>query len=642
MTMYVYLIGLSDMMKKSILLVALAFMLQTSAFAQEALIIRGRVDPAKVRGITVVTSKDGKVINDNLKIEDISWINQVGVDSDGYYSISIPQSVLGDVFKSNVISDPNETDKVYVSPNGSDNSDGTTGEPYASLEKGLAEVPDGGEIVLLGMITVPPGAWYTFDKSVKITGSTQACGLDMTSGSNVSVHMNFRGTFENMTFKTRESNSTYDASASKIFACGNKFVFGENLIMTNPMDVVAGHSNKAGVNSTDLTIRSGTYRRIIGGGSGSPVSGDTHITVYEMNEQYSADDDKSNYYDSRIFGGGTNGGTVGGDTYIDFKGGTVGYIVGGGNGTTVSGDTNINISGGQVMNVYGAQVSGNEYRGNTNITMTGGKAEGLFGGSNAVDMIGNACISVTGGEVTRRIYGGCYNDWGLSGWKSDAKVVGDTVVTVSDGVKFGSDNDLNKGIFAGSRRADNSGEENSVLIFTNGAYEDLKKWIPTSGTFVSHHDYLVMCSNGIECKYKHKNTVEIPPHSGTVTVNGMEFEGGELPLAAMETNILLTTYSVSADAPIYTENDGLTVKADVVVGNAKIIPVDAVVVAGVYDRQTGNLLGANLSKLSKDGDYVINIPEFRKTNNAAYKIRVFVWKFDTLRPLCNLYMADYE
>ena len=151
-----------------------------------------------------------------------------------------------------------------------------------------------------------------------------------------------------------------------------------------------------------------------------------------------------------------------------------------------------------------------------------------------------------------------------------------------------------------------------------------------------------MCSGGIKCKYKHKNTVEIPPHSGTVTVNGMEFEGGELPLAAMETNILLTTYSVSADTPIYTENDGLTVKADVAVGNAKIIPADAAVVAGVYDRQTGNLLGVNLSKLSKDGDYVINIPEFRKTNNAAYKIRVFVWKFDTLRPLCNLYMADYE
>lgn len=638
--MYAYLIGLSKM-KKIILLMIFSLLIQTSAYAQGALIIRGYVDPVKVRAITAVTSKGGKEINDALKPEDVSWINQVGVDKDGFYSISIPQSVLDDVFKSNVISDICETDKVYVSSEGNDQSTGTENSPFASLSKALEQVPDGGEIVLMSMVDIPSGSWYTFDKSVKIVGKSVNCGLKMTSGSNVSVHMNFRGTFENMTFETRVPNNTTDASASKIFACGNKFVFGKNLVMTNPMDVVAGHSNSQGVKTTDLTIKSGTYRRIIGGGSNSPVSGDTHITVYGMNEQYSSDDDEKNYYDSKIFGGGANGGTVGGDAYIDFKGGTVGYIVGGGNGTIVSGDTHINISGGQMMNVYGAQISKDVYTGNTNIMMTGGKAEGLFGGSYAVDMIGNANITVTGGEVTRRIYGGCYNDWNWK-WVSDAKVTGDTVVTLSDSAAFGSDNDLNKGIFAGSRRADNSGEENSVLIFTNGSYDKLKSWVSTSGTFISHHDFFVKCSDGAECKYKYKNIVEIPSFVGVITVNGKEFRGGDLPLESKETNIVLTTYTINGAETAYDENNGLKVNADISVSNTESISSDATVIAGVYDKQKGNLLGISLSKVSEERDCILNIPEFRKTDGTTYEIRLFIWKMGTLRPLCNLYTMDYK
>lgn len=57
--------------------------------------------------------------------------------------------------------------------------------------------------------------------------------------------------------------------------------------------------------STDLTLLSGRYRRIYGGGWNSPVNGDTHIVIGgTVNSEYSVEDSSQNYYDSRVFGGG--------------------------------------------------------------------------------------------------------------------------------------------------------------------------------------------------------------------------------------------------------------------------------------------------------------------------------------------------
>ncbi|UKI37473.1 MAG: hypothetical protein L6V93_04890 [Clostridiales bacterium] len=61
---------------------------------------------------------------------------------------------------------------------------------------------------------------------------------------------------ENMTFNTLASDlSDYNAKVNKIFACGNKIVFGENLTMDNPIDIFGGHSVNHTVESTDLTVK---------------------------------------------------------------------------------------------------------------------------------------------------------------------------------------------------------------------------------------------------------------------------------------------------------------------------------------------------------------------------------------------------
>ena len=57
---------------------------------------------------------------------------------------------------------------VYVAANGSDEGAGTSDSPYATLDKALTEVADGGTIQLKDTITLD--SWTAHGKSVTITG----------------------------------------------------------------------------------------------------------------------------------------------------------------------------------------------------------------------------------------------------------------------------------------------------------------------------------------------------------------------------------------------------------------------------------------------------------------------------------------
>ncbi|UKI37475.1 MAG: hypothetical protein L6V93_04900 [Clostridiales bacterium] len=74
------------------------------------------------------------------------------------------------------------------------------------------------------------------------------------------------------------------------------------------------------------------------------------------------------------------------------------------------------------------------HNGNSRISIEGGTAESVFGGSYCADFIGNTDVSVMDGEILRRIYGGCYNDW-TGSWKGDCSVSGTAGVTVGKNAK---------------------------------------------------------------------------------------------------------------------------------------------------------------------------------------------------------------
>lgn len=110
------------------------------------------------------------------------------------------------------------------------------------------------------------------------------------------------------------------------------------------------------------------------------------------------------------------------------------------------------------------------------ITMQGGIVESIFGASERNDFVGNTVVILEGGQVTRRVYTGCYNDWSL-GWKSDCSVDGTTTLIIGRDVglntryELSSENDLNVGVFSGSRMNKQKSTEKNLIVFKDGCYD---------------------------------------------------------------------------------------------------------------------------------------------------------------------------
>ena len=87
-------------------------------------------------------------------------------------------------------------------------------------------------------------------------------------------------------------------------------------------------------------------------------------------------------------------------------------------------------------------------------------------------MIGNVNINILGGKITRRIYGGCYNNLGLS-YTSSCYVKGNISLKISSNANISLDyDDMDCGIFAISRYKIKYSDEVSKIVFEDAlAYE---------------------------------------------------------------------------------------------------------------------------------------------------------------------------
>ncbi len=612
--------------------------------------------------------------------ENITYITQEKIKSDGSFNLKLPIMQETDTFRSNLPINADTGKYFYVSSmNGSSDGTGSAASPVNTMQKAFELAEDGDTIVLLDTVRV--SSWDT-SKSLTVTGQNPIMGvteggIDLTEI--VSLRICGPVKFEKLKFVTKAAASM-DEKANRIFACGNSLVMGEGLTMTEPIDILGGNSIGNTAESTDLTLLSGCYRRIYGGGWNSPVNGDTHIVIGgTVNSEYSVEDSSQNYYDSRVFGGGVySGSEVAGETYITIKdNAAIAYVVGGGSGkgTDIKGGaTHISIDGGRVMNVYGGTVDKTTvYEGDTYINMSGGSVEGIFGGSMSQTMTGNTRIAVSGGQVTRRIYGGCYNDWSGS-WNSNFHVDGTTAVWVGGdarlitGEGLSSGNKDNSGIFAASRASSNLTTENSYLIFADGTYDkwkdkigDVSGW---SGTFKPYNDYLVKAGNGGTAILDNNNigALDLTAEEGKIAFcNGQRTENGiynikdaetviEFSQIAEVTPIPTASPTASPTAGPITEptatptvsptpeqsakltENGAEVSADIALekfeGGEHIL-------AAVYnsDRQ---LVTAKITEITENGNYKLNL-DFTPIPTERYTIKLFVWKLHEMKPLNNGY-----
>ena len=355
---------------------------------------------------------------------------------------------------------------VYVSANGLDTNMGTINAPFQTLDKALEEVVDDGLIVLQDTVTI--NAWKNHDKAVSITGGT----LEMTYSNNIVIN---------------DSVNFYDInllvnSATNVYANGNSVIIGENVVWTGSPTLELHGGGMAGttVASTDLTVLSGTYKSIFGGSQGGTVLGDTNLYV---GGTVNADVDETNHaIDCFVFGGG-NGDTIKGSTNVTFGGNAkVVYLFGGSNNAnaSIANGSNLNVTGGKGMSAYAGNRNVDAKSG-AKAVITGGTFEQVFGGNERAFMTGDVDLRVMGGTITRRVYGGCYNDTSGLSFSTDYCVHGEICLTIGNATIDFSSSEADRSIYARSRYSKDV--ENTQLVFANeSAYNAYKNKLAAQDT----------------------------------------------------------------------------------------------------------------------------------------------------------------
>ena len=596
-----------------------------NAFAAN-IVFKGATSADSAGGIVTVALYAPDADLQNIKAEDIRYIEQTSIASDGTFSITLPvtaEIAAESIAVSNLAGRVSSKDiPLYCSEAGSENGDGTVQNPY-SLQKALEMAEDGGRVVVNGKIIVPADfVWPVSDKTVTVSGMNDAV-IDIRTVGTLDIGCNT--TFEKLTFGCEKSGTAISAN-------GYHVIISETVKTDNPLASLRGGSATKDVASTNLEVYGGDYMKIYGGGSAHNVSGDCRLTVGgNVNAGYSVIDSDSNYLVTAVHGG-CWGGVVKGDCITTMKDNAkAAYVYGGSNGTATShveGKIQVNIQGGNYMNVFAACFVTEGKRITSEINMTGGTVEGLFASDK--NIAGDITMNILGGTVTRRIYGGCYNDWGFS-FSTNYYVDGSINVIMGSEVNFDILTSLNSGIFGGSRCETNHADEISKLIFIDGAYDKFKALIGEQGPITvcaSHHDYLVAATSGGSVIPSGAAELTLTPDAGySVTVNGTEHEGGAYALTQKVTNIEFTKI---ASELLAVEYNGGSVSVEY---NADT-DFSPVIFVAVYD-ESGALTAVSQAEITSGaGNENIEL-SCELDSGRSYLLRAMMWSSaEQMIPLC--------
>lgn len=606
-----------------VLLIVMSMILCCINVSAANLVLSGNVDES-VKYVTVLMTQKGANLQ-KLNEKEIVWIEQSDVVN-GSFAIGLPNiDTEYDLYSNIANPDLSGELTIYMSSNGDDSNDGLSPDKpiktFAALSTRIDYVK---EIVILDSAAYG-GIGQDFKGEVLIRGLT--------------------GT-ETLTLYSIDSDVKVDnikLTEASIYANGHKLEIGEKVISTGRLNVYGG-AYGADCENTDIRLYGGTYKGIYGGcNGGGKVTGNTNVIIGgNVNPDDSINDDSSDFSPTVVYGGCVNE-PVYGSTNVTLEGNaTVGYIFGAGigNGATTP-KTNINIKGGKVMNVYaGAQnvtLDGTD----THITMTGGTAEALFGGSEAAPMTGNTYLTLKGGQVTRRVYTGCYNSYGF-GWSSDRYVKGTTTLTIYPEMRLNtkeglsSDNSENVGVFSGSRTKSSHNDEINTIIYMNGCYStqsgkigDKSGWESQLKSFAN---YSVNAGTGGEVLATGiGGQIKLIPDPGkAAVVNGIRYLGNQT--APLSTSLTEVKFEGITSATAEANNTG-------VVTNVKMNgSVSGKLFAVVYN-ENGSVVSVEIIDFKAgDNTYTVDIDCMLKSET-SYIVKLFQWDgYSKLTPLAREYV----
>lgn len=567
----------------------------------------------------------------NITAADIKYIEQSLIAKDGSFAITVP--VSEEMAQLKFVSNKSDfgsaaiQQAVYVSAQGSENGDGTEQSP-CTFQKALELVEDNGIIEIDGTVTLPADfSWPVSDKTVTVTGVNDAV-LDITTADNLNINCNT--TFKNLTIGCSQTGSGKSSTPDNSISANGYHVIIADTVDTQSILSIRGGSLTEDVDSTNLEVYGGHYKTIYGGGSAKNVKGDCRLTVGgNVNKNYSVSDSDSSFVATAIHGG-CWGGVIKGDCITTLKGNAkAAYVYGGTHGSVTSyveGEIKVNIQGGSYMNVFAAAfVTEGKYTKST-INMTGGTVEGIFASDKCV-LTGDVTMNILGGTVTRRIYAGCYNDYGLSGYSTDYYVNGNVTLVMGGNTVYNDLFNWDSGIHGGSRTKNDHDTEICKMIFLDNSYERFKSSIDKSTICEDYHEYIVTANKGGTVASSASDSVEIKADKGfSVLVNGTAFEDKILTLTNAETNV---EFKSGIGSVIYDEKN-VTVEYGL---NTEFEPI---MIVAVYDEENKSLVTASTSPINslsskKDIELSCNLSSGKK-----YILRVMIWEdTEDLVPVCE-------
>ncbi len=326
------------------------------------------------------------------------------------------------------------------------------------------------------------------------------------------------------------------AGSCTVFANGYKLEITNSVYTSSGRLTVYGGAESGMLNGdTELILLGAKYASIYGGSSSGTVNGNTNITLGGSANAGDSIDDSSSAKSLCMVYGGNRSGTVNGTSNITLKDNAIALYIVGSSGSGVKA-SNIRIEGGKVMNVYGGARSSTVTM-SVSITMTGGLAESIFGGCEGAAMTGDVNIALLGGDVSRRVYAGCYNGYNGS-FTTSHYVTGRLTVTIgpnaklASGKELSSDNQSDMGIFASSRIGSRAQAEVGTVIFLDGCYSAQSGklgaqcfWFWDIACSDSYHLYEINCTAGGDVyAYGTENKLAIMPDIGyQCTLNGNNY-----------------------------------------------------------------------------------------------------------------------
>ncbi len=454
---------------------------------------------------------------------------------------------------------------VYLASYGSDDNDGSEAAPFATLQKAWTNSNTGNNhtIIVVDNVALDSTSfiWGSENKAAHTTvkGATADSVLDLSIKVRMGLYCSGDLTFENITLKFDQTQT--DGVPNAKFYCNAKHVvFAETVSFANdaPINIFAGGNNiAAGTGSTNLEVYGGYYYYIYGGGENTVVNGDVNLTVGgNINAGENIDDKSSNVAQARIYGGGFTTGVTG-DVNINYGGNAIARVLTGTGrtGGQVGGSININVTGGKVTTISATKTV-NDADADVHITMTGGLCEAIFGGGESCSLTGNTVVYVGGtADVSRRIYGGCYNESPSSG---TSRVIGSSTVIIDNGCALASGTGLSlwnnneKGIGAGSRLNNDAADEFSTLVFVNGSYSTYSNKLNSYG---QDHIVTVAVGGTVESAMNGTAALTVLPDEGNIGVAGTKaYASGDVcDITAATTDI---TFAAPDATVTYNYNNG--------------------------------------------------------------------------------------